>query len=396
MKKLTVKDINLKGKRVLIRVDFNVPLNKETGEISDDTRIRESLPTIEHILKDGGKAILMSHLGRPDGKVVPSMSLTPVAKRLGELLGVNVEMAPDCIGEKVKSIVNEMKEGECVLLENLRFYPEEEKNDKEFARKLSEFGDVYVNDAFGTAHRAHASTEGVAHFFNEKVAGFLMEKEILYLGEALENPKRPFVALLGGAKISDKIQVIQNLLPRLESLLIGGGMAFTFYSAQGLEVGKSILEKDSVDFAKDLLKSEGEKIFLPPDCVVVDNIDLPTQMKTVLSDNIPDDMIGVDIGEESVRVFSKILKGAKTILWNGPVGIFEIDKYAGGTMEIAKILGKVTEEGATTIVGGGDSVSAIFKSGCASKISHISTGGGASLEFLSGKTLPGIGVLKDG
>ena len=397
MEKLSIADIALRDKRVLVRVDFNVPLD-EKGEVANDKRIVASLPTIRKIMEDGGKAILMSHLGRPKGKRVPEMSLAPVAKRLEKLLGKPVKFVNDCIGPEVEKAVSGLKSGECLLLENLRFYPEEEKNDPEFAKKLAGLGDVYVNDAFGTAHRAHASTEGVTKYFKQCAAGYLMQSELKYLGLALANPQRPFVAVLGGAKISGKIDVITNLMDKVDSILIGGGMAFTFYKAMGKEIGKSLLEPDKVDLAKQILDKAKEKqvgFFLPVDVVIASEAKEDASTQVVASDAIPPDMQGLDIGPKTLREFSSELDQAKTVVWNGPMGVFEVGKFAAGTIGIARELAKITEKGATTIVGGGDSASAVSKAGLKDKLSHISTGGGASLEFLEGKTLPGVAALTD-
>ena len=397
MNKMSIRDVEVKNKRVLMRVDFNVPLD-EQGHITNDTRIRKALPTIQYVIEHGGKLILMSHLGRPKGKRIPSMSLRPVAVRLGELLGQKVYFAEDCVGDAVKQAVAKLQPGEVLLLENLRFHIEEEKNDPDFARQLAELGDLYVNDAFGTAHRAHASTEGVTHYISPCVAGFLMEKEIEYLAKAVESPARPFVAIIGGAKISGKIDVIQNLLGKVDALLIGGGMAFTFYKAQGFEIGKSILEADKIDLAKEILKSADEKkveFLLPVDVLVADKIDPAAQTKVVPVEEIPSDWAGVDIGEKTVALFSEKIISAKTIVWNGPMGIFEMEPFAHGTFAVAEALAKATEKGATTIVGGGDSVAAVSKAGLEDKITHISTGGGASLELLSGYKLPGLEALTD-
>ncbi len=397
MPKLTVDDLNFNGLRVLTRVDFNVPLS-ETGEITDDTRIRETLPTLQKILRDKGKLILMSHLGRPKGKRDPSLSLKPVAKRLSELLGIPVSMAPDCIGEEVERMANSLKPGEVLMLENLRFHPEEEANDPTFARQLARLGDVYVNDAFGTAHRAHASTEGVTKFFKKCVAGYLMQKELKFLGKALENPEKPFVAILGGAKISGKIDVIRNLLPKVDYLLIGGGMMFTFLKAQGFEIGKSLLENDKIRLAGELLnqdKKEGAQWILPVDCVVASEVSEAAVTRVVPIHEIPQDMIGVDIGPQTIAKFTEIIHQGKTLLWNGPMGVFEIDKFARGTEAIARAIAEATEKGAISIVGGGDSAAAVAKAGLTDKMSHISTGGGASLEFLEGKVLPGVAALTD-
>lgn len=396
MEKLTIDDLKLKEKKVLVRVDFNVPLN-EKCEVTDDTRIVESLPTIKKILKDGGKAILMSHLGRPKGKD-PKLSLAPVAKKLEKLLGKPVKFANDCIGPEVEKAVSDLKSGECLLLENLRFYPEEEKNNPDFAKKLASLGEIYINDAFGTAHRAHASTEGVTKYFKQCAAGYLMQKELKYLGMALTNPKRPFVAILGGAKISGKIDVIENLLDKVDALLIGGGMAFTFDKALGKEIGKSLLEPDKVDLAKDILKKAGEKkvnLKLPDDFVVAPEAKEEAPSKIVDKNNIPQDWQGLDIGPKTLEQFSRVLDKAKTVVWNGPMGVFEVKKFASGTVKIAEELAKISAKGVTTIVGGGDSAAAVAKAGLGKKLTHISTGGGASLEFLEGKTLPGVAALTD-
>jgi phosphoglycerate kinase len=397
MEKLSIDDIKLSGRKVLVRVDFNVPLD-EKGEVANDKRIVASLPTIRKIVADGGKAILMSHLGRPKGKKVPEMSLAPVAKRLEKLLGKPVKFVNDCIGPDVEKAVSELKPGECLLLENLRFHPEEEKNDPDFAKKLADLGEVYVNDAFGTAHRAHASTEGVTKYFKQCAAGYLMQSELRYLGLALANPQRPFVAVLGGAKISGKIDVITNLMDKVDAFLIGGGMAFTFYKAMGKEIGGSLLEPDKIDLAKQILSKVKEKqvgFFLPVDVVVASEAKEDVSTQVVASDAIPSDMQGLDIGPETIREFSLELDQAKTVVWNGPMGVFEVSKFAAGTIGIARELAKITEKGATTIVGGGDSASAVSKAGLKDKLSHISTGGGASLEFLEGRVLPGVAALTD-
>lgn len=397
MGKLTVDDIELKDKKVLVRVDFNVPLD-EKGEVANDKRIVASLPTIKKILQDGGKTILMSHLGRPKGKKVPEMSLAPVAKRLEELLGKPVRFVNDCIGPEVEKAVSELKSGECLLLENLRYYAEETDNDPEFAKKLASLGDVYINDAFGTAHRAHASTEAVTKYFNQCAAGYLMQKELKYLGMALTNPQRPFVAILGGAKISGKIDVISNLMDKVDALLIGGGMAFTFYKAMDKEIGKSLLERDKIDLAKEILKKAEEKgvnFKLPEDLVVAPEAKEDAPSQVVEKDSIPPDWQGLDIGPKTLKEFAREIENAKTVVWNGPMGVFEINKFATGTMKIAEELAKITQKGATTIVGGGDSAAAVAKAGLEEKLTHISTGGGASLEFLEGKILPGVAALTD-
>ncbi|MCS7053160.1 MAG: phosphoglycerate kinase [Ignavibacterium sp.] len=397
MNKLSIDKIELKGKRVFVRVDFNVPLDDNLN-ITDDTRIVESLPTIKKIIEDGGKAILASHLGRPKGGPNPKYSLKPVAIRLSELLGKEVKLAPDCVGDEVKSIVNQMEEGDVVLLENVRFHPEEEKNDPEFAKKLSELADIYVNDAFGSAHRAHASTEGITKYVSISVAGYLMQKELDYLGKAISNPIRPFTAILGGAKISGKIDVINNLIDKVDTLIIGGGMAFTFFKAQGKEIGKSLLEEDKIDLAKDILSKVNNskvKFLLPIDVIVAPEFNNDSPFEIVSVDNIPSDKIGLDIGPKTVELFKEEILKSKTIVWNGPMGVFEMDNFAKGTFEIAKSLAEATENGAITVIGGGDSAAAISKAGLKDKVSHVSTGGGASLEFLEGKILPGVAALND-
>ena len=397
MNKLSIDNVDLINKRVLVRVDFNVPLDEKLN-ITNDIRIVESLPTIKKIISSGGKAILMSHLGRPKGERKPEFSLKPAAKRLSELLGKEVNLAPDCIGSDVEKMVNEMKPGDVILLENLRFHKQEEKNDPEFAKKLAKLGDVYINDAFGSAHRAHASTEGVTKFIKTCAAGYLMQKELDYLGKALANPKRPYCAILGGAKISGKIDVIKNLLDKVDSLIVGGGMAFTFFKAEGKEIGKSLLEVEKLDLAKDLLqnlKSSKIKFLLPVDVVVADEFKNESPSKVVSVDNIPPDKMGLDIGPETIKLFSDELMKSKTIVWNGPMGVFEMDNFAKGTFEIAQVLAKATSGGAVTVIGGGDSAAAISKAGLDKKVSHVSTGGGASLEFLEGKVLPGVAALTD-
>ncbi len=396
MNKLTIDDVRVRGKRVLERVDFNVPM--ESGRVTDNTRISESLPTIRKILGDGGSLVLMSHLGRPKGKRNPEFSLQPVANRLSELLGQPVKFAPDCIGEEVKTMAHHLTDGECLLLENLRFHAEEEANDEGFARELASLGEVYVNDAFGSAHRAHASTEGVTHFLSPSVAGYLMSKELEYLGKAVSNPVRPYVAILGGAKLSGKIDVIQNLMNIADALIIGGGMMFTFYKAQGLEIGNSLLELERVELARKILgeaRQRGIKLLLPVDCVIAHRFDNNAPHRTVPVTQIPAGWQGVDIGPESVRLFGEELRQARTIVWNGPMGVFEMDNFATGTIAVAKILAELTRNGATTIVGGGDSAAAIAKIGLEKAVSHVSTGGGASLEFLEGKVLPGVDALTD-
>jgi phosphoglycerate kinase len=397
MNKLSIDRVELKGKRVLVRVDFNVPLD-ENLNITDDTRITESLPTIKKIIADGGKAILMSHLGRPKGVPNPKYSLKPTANRLSELLGKEVKLAPDCIGAKTQEMVDAMKAGDVLILENVRFHAKEEKNDPAFAKQLAELGDVYINDAFGSAHRAHASTEGITKFVKISAAGYLMQKELDYLGGAILNPRRPYVAILGGAKISGKIDVINNLLNKVDILIVGGGMAFTFYKAQGKEIGKSLLEAEKVDLAKQVLdnvKKAGIKFLLPKDVVVATEFKNDSPSSIVSVDSIPADKMGLDIGPETIKLFSDEIMNAKTIVWNGPMGVFEMDNFAKGTNAIAKALADVTAKGAVTVIGGGDSAAAIAKAGLKDKVSHVSTGGGASLEFLEGKALPGVVALND-
>ncbi len=397
MNKLTVEDLDLKGKHVLMRVDFNVPL--ESGKVANDKRIRAALPTIKYIIKAGGKLILMSHLGRPKGKRVPELSLEPCATVLNALLGRKVGFVDDCIGKTVEDAVESLDEGDILLLENLRYYPGETENDPDFAAKLAQFGDVYVNDAFGTAHRAHASTEGVTHYISQCAAGYLMIKELDYLGGVLANPAKPFVAILGGAKISGKIDIISNLLPLVDNIIIGGGMAYTFLKAQGKEIGKSLLEADKIDLAKELLVQGGQKIILPVDCMVSDTFDFDARkvgaLREVAADAIPADEFSLDIGPKSVETFRSIISAAKTVLWNGPMGVFEIKDTAKGTFAIAHALAEATANGATTVIGGGDSASAIDQAGVSDKVSHVSTGGGASLEFMEGKVLPGVAALTD-
>ncbi len=394
-KKLFVEDLDVAGKRVIVRVDFNVPL--KDGKVESDKRLKESLPTIEYLRKKNAKVILMSHLGRPDGKRVADMSLRPVADALSALLGAPVAFAEDCVGPAAEKAVSAVAPGGVLLLENLRFHAAEEENDPAFAKQLAALADVYVNDAFGSAHRAHASTEGITKFVPQAASGFLMKKELDYLGDALGNPKRPFVAVIGGSKVSGKIDVIKNLLPRVDKLLIGGGMTYTFLKAQGLEIGKSIVENDKIDLAKRLLAEAGGKLELGTDFVVTDKLDFKGRTvgatKVVARNAIPADWEACDIGPATVEAFTKILLGAKTIVWNGPVGVFEIDATAKGTIAVAEALAKATAAGATTIIGGGDSASAVKKAGVASKVSHVSTGGGASLEFLEGKVLPGVAAL---
>jgi phosphoglycerate kinase len=397
MNKLTINDIDLKNKKILVRVDFNVPLDDNLN-ITDDIRITSSLPTIKKIVSDGGMAILMSHLGRPKGKPNPKYSLRPVAARLSQLLGKEVKLAPDCIGTEVKSLVNAMKPGDVILLENLRFHEEEEKNDPAFAKQLAELGDVYVNDAFGSAHRAHASTEGLTKFMSISVAGYLMQKELDYLGGAIENPKRPYLAILGGAKISGKIDVIMNLFSKVDSMIIGGGMAYTFYKAEGKEIGTSLLEAEKIDVAKQVLekaKTSKMKLLFPVDVVVAKEFNNDSPSEVVSVNSMPSDKMGLDIGPETIKLFREEILKSKTIVWNGPMGVFEMDNFAKGTNAVAEALVEATEKGAITVIGGGDSAAAIAKAGLAHKVSHVSTGGGASLEFLEGKILPGVAALTD-
>lgn len=387
-----IDQIELKGKKVFIRVDFNVPLN-EKNEITDDTRIVQSLPTIRYALEKGGKVIVASHLGRPKGKRDPKYSLAPVAERLSQLLGKNVSLAPDCIGDEVLRMIGEMKEGDVLLLENLRFHPEEEKNDEPFSRALASLCEVYVNDAFGAAHRAHASTEGMTRYIPQVAAGFLMMKEIESLEKALIHPEKPYVAILGGAKVSDKIGVIENLLNKVDALLIGGGMAYTFLKGRGIEVGKSLVEEDQIEFSKQLLRrGEGRvKIILPQDHLAAERMDPQAPREVVRNEAIPSGWICLDIGPETVKIFSEEIKKAKTIFWNGPMGVFEMEPFSQGTFAIARA---VADSSAFSIVGGGDSIAAVRKAGVAEKIGHLSTGGGASLEFIEGKKLPGIEALR--
>lgn len=387
--KKTVRDLTPSGKRVLVRCDFNVPL--DGVKINDDRRITAALPTIEFLRQAGARVILCSHLGRPNGEVNPKYSLAPVAVRLSELLGQDVPLLPDCVGADVEAAVNRMGDGDVVLLENVRFHHEEEANDADFAKQMAGLAELYVNDAFGTAHRAHASTEGVARFL-PAVAGFLIEKEIEFLGQALDHPRRPFVAILGGAKVADKIQVIDALLPKVDRLIIGGGMAYTFLRAQGYEIGKSLLDSDSLDYAAKLMSEQSDKIVLPLDVVVAAEFAADSPATTVMIDSLPSDQMGLDIGALSQAKFAEIVESAGTVLWNGPMGVFEFDAFAGGTLAVAKALANCP---GTTIIGGGDSAAAIEKFGLADAVSHVSTGGGASLEFLEGRVLPGIAALQD-
>lgn len=397
MKKLSIDKVMLKGKRVLVRVDFNVPLD-ENLKITDDTRITAAIPTIKKIINDGGRCILMSHLGRPKGGPNPKYSLKPVAIYLGKILEQDVRFAPDCIGDQVRTIVNALIDGQILLLENLRFHAEEEKNDPSFAKQLAELGDVYINDAFGSAHRAHASTEGVTKFIKICAAGYLMQKELDYLGEAIANPVRPFTAILGGSKISGKIEVIENLLPKVDNLLIGGGMAYTFYKAMGYEIGNSLLEEEKIELAKQMLekfKTSKAKVILPIDNVVASEFKNESPGSVVDSNKIPPDKMGLDIGPKTISEFKNVILSSKTVIWNGPMGVFEFDNFAKGTNIIAGALAETTANGAVTIIGGGDSAAAISKAGLENKVSHVSTGGGASLEFLEGKILPGVAALND-
>ncbi|MBD2097079.1 phosphoglycerate kinase [Trichocoleus sp. FACHB-591] len=399
MSKKTVANLSssdLAGKRVLVRADFNVPLDDQ-GNITDDTRIRAALPTIQELTSKGAKVILCSHFGRPKG-VDDSLRLTPVAKRLSELLGKTVVKTDDCIGDEAAAKVGALQNGDVLLLENVRFYKEEEKNDPEFAKKLASLADLYVNDAFGTAHRAHASTEGVTHHLKPSVAGILIEKELKYLQNAIENPQRPLAAIVGGSKVSSKIGVIETLLDKVDKLFIGGGMIFTFYKARGLSVGKSLVEEDKLDLARALeakAKEKGVELLLPTDVVVADNFAADANAQTVSIENIPDGWMGLDIGPDSIKVFQDALGQCKSVIWNGPMGVFEFDKFAQGTEAIAHTLAGLTKQGVTTIIGGGDSVAAVEKVGVADQMSHISTGGGASLELLEGKELPGIAALDE-
>lgn len=397
MAKMTVEDIGFHDKRVLMRVDFNVPVKE--GRVINDKRIRAALPTIRHILNGGGKLILMSHLGRPKGARNPDMSLQPCASALGDLLGQPVAFAEDCIGQAAIAAVERLGAGQVLLLENLRFHAAETANEEAFAKALADLGDVFVNDAFGTAHRAHASTQGVTMFVQPAVAGFLIMKELDFLGGLLRSPERPFVAILGGAKISGKIDVIQNLLPKVDRLLIGGGMAYTFFQAQGWSVGRSLLETEKVDLAKELLAGDNGKIMLPADCMGASDFDLGAGRVGTLNaydvKSMPSGTAGLDIGPQTISIFKSALEDARTVVWNGPMGVFEIEETATGTFEIAKLLAHLSVKGAQTVIGGGDSAAAAEKAGVADQISHISTGGGASLEFLEGKTLPGIASLSD-
>ncbi len=402
MSKLSIRDLPLNGHRIFMRVDFNVPLD-DGGRVMDDTRIRETLPTVEYALRHGARLILGSHLGRPKGKPNPKMSLKPVAERLRMLLdkelarGENVGFCPDSVGLEAEEMAGKLEKGQTLLLENLRFYAEEEKNDESFSKQLAHLADYYVNNAFGTAHRAHASTVGMTKFIQKSAAGLLMEKELDYLGRALHNPERPFVAILGGAKVSDKIPVIQNLMNKVDVLIIGGGMAYTFLKAQGHAVGKSLVEEDKLQLAKELLqqaKSRNLKFLLPSDHVAAAKPEANAVIKKIgEGESIPDNLMGLDIGAKTIELFSEEISKARTIVWNGPMGVFELSPFSRGTFKVAEAV--ADNAGATSIVGGGDSVSAVNKAGVADKIDHISTGGGASLEFLEGKNLPGVEALSD-
>jgi phosphoglycerate kinase len=397
MAKLTIKDLELTGKRVLMRVDFNVPL--ENGAVANDQRIRAALPSIRYVVDNGGRLILMSHLGRPKGERKVEMSLRPCAQLLGTLLERPVAFVDDCIGSTVTSAVEELANGQVLLLENLRYYKQETANEPGFSKELAMLGEVYINDAFGTAHRAHASTEGVTHYIDQCASGFLLTKEIDYLEKVTQNPERPFVAVLGGAKISGKIDVIENLLPKVDRLIIGGGMSYTFFKAKGYSIGTSLLEKDKVELARSILEKSGDKLLLPVDCLISDDFDFNARrvgnIEEVAVDSIKDDWGALDIGQATIDAFGKVLRHAKTVVWNGPMGVFEIDQTAKGTLAVANILAQLTDSGATTVIGGGDSAAAAAKAGVAERISHVSTGGGASLEFLEGKDLPGVAALTD-
>ncbi|MGG2941090.1 phosphoglycerate kinase [Heyndrickxia faecalis] len=393
MNKKSIKDVELQGKRVFCRVDFNVPL--KDGNVTDDTRIRAALPTIKYLVENGAKVILASHLGRPKGQVVEELRLTPVAKRLSELLGKDVKKANEAYGESVKAEISKMNNGDVLLLENVRFYPGEEKNDPELAKEFASLAELYVNDAFGAAHRAHASTEGIAHHL-PAVSGFLMQKELDVLGKALSNPERPFTAIIGGAKVKDKIGVIDNLLDKVDNLIIGGGLAYTFVKAQGHEIGKSLLEEDKIDLAKSFMakaKEKGVNFYMPVDAIVADEFSETANKKEVAIEEIPADWQALDIGPKTVELYAKVIKESKLIIWNGPMGVFEMDAYANGTKGVAEALADAT--GTYSIIGGGDSAAAVEKFHLAEKMDHISTGGGASLEFMEGKTLPGVAALND-
>ncbi len=397
MAKRTIRELNVAGKRVLVRVDFNVPLD-EAGRIVDDTRIRAALPTVEHLLAQGASAILMSHLGRPCGRRVPALSLVPVAERLSQLLGRRVSMAPDCVGAAVAAQAAALQPGQVLLLENLRFHPQEEQNERTFAQHLAGLGDAYVNDAFGAAHRAHASTEGVPRCMGTGVSGLLMEREISYLDEALRRPQRPFTAVLGGAKISGKIEMIEHLLDRVDALLIGGGMAYTFFKAMGLEIGDSLLEQERIDTARQLLtrvENGGLDLQLPADCVVADRFATDAEAQVVARDAIPQGWQGMDIGPQTRQNYADQIACGGTIVWNGPLGVCEMAPFAKGTQQVVQALAAATREGALSIIGGGDTAAAVAQAGLAQAMTHISTGGGASLECMSGRVLPGLAVLDE-
>lgn len=394
MNKMSIDDIQVKGKRVLVRVDFNVPVD-DNGQITDDRRIKAAIPTIKSLTDRGAKVILASHFGRPKGTPNDKYRMDAMGKRLSELMGKPVVKVNDCIGDEPKKAIAGLPEGGIVLLENVRFYKEEEANDEGFSQNLADLADVYVNDAFGTAHRAHASTAGVAKFLKPAVSGYLMQKEIDIMGKALSNPERPFVAILGGAKVADKLGVIKNLLEKVDTLIIGGGMAYTFLKAQGMEIGKSLLDAEKIEFAKEMMaqaKSRGIKLLLPVDVVVTDDFKNPTMSKTVAANQIPSELQGVDIGPETVKLFTNEIETAKTVIWNGPMGVFELPQFAIGTKAVAEAL---TRSKGTTIVGGGDSAAAVEQMGYAAKVTHVSTGGGASLEFMEGIELPGVAALND-
>ena len=394
MNKKTIRDVDVTNKKVLVRCDFNVPLDKETGKITNDLRIVAALPTIKYLLENNAKVILCSHLGKPKGEIKPELSLKPVANRLSEYLGFEVKFSKDIVGENAKELSKELKPGKAILLENVRFDPREEKNDKEFSKELASLAEIYVNDAFGTAHRAHSSTVGVAEFL-PAVCGFLIEKEVEMLGDNLNNPERPFVAILGGAKVSDKTKVIENLLEKVDSIIIGGGMTYTFLKAMGYEIGNSICELDRIDIAKETIEKaekKGVKLLFPIDTVCGKEFSNEAETIVVDSKEIPKGWQGLDIGPKAIEEFTQVLKNAKTVIWNGPLGVFEFEKFAKGTNAIAKVLSEIN---AITIVGGGDSVAAVEKGGFSDKITHISTGGGATLEYLEGKELPGIECLEN-
>ncbi len=396
MDKMTLEGVQVEGKKVLMRVDFNVPI--KDGEIGDDNRMVQALPSINHVTENGGKLILMSHLGRPGGEVDESLSLKPVAEHLRTLVDTNVYFAEDCIGEKAKTIIDQAEDGEIVLLENVRFHKGEKANDEEFCKQLAKHGDLFCNDAFGSSHRAHSSVAGVTRFLQPAVSGYLLEKEIKYLNDSINNPNRPFVAILGGAKVSDKIGVIENLLDKVDSILIGGGMTYTFYKAKGLPIGDSLVEDDKVDLAKELMQKADEKgvnFVLPVDSVAAKEFKNDAEHKVVDEDGIEDGWMGVDIGPQTAISFGNIIKNAKTVVWNGPMGVFEMENYADGTNAVAEALAESTKLGGTTIIGGGDSASAIKQAGLEDAVSHVSTGGGASLMFLEGKELPGVAALTD-